>query len=68
MVTDTMVTGTAVTATTVTTLMDRTVTDTISTVSTGMHVPTSYVLERRKPEPRGFIGNLSRIPISGCLQ
>ena len=52
----------------VATLTATTVTDTTSTASPGMHVPISYVLERRRPEPRGFIGNSSRIPISGCLQ
>jgi len=52
----------------VTTVTATTVTETASTASPVMHVPTSYVLERRKPEPRGFIGNSSRIPISGCLQ
>src|SRR6476661_1162669 len=45
-----------------------TVTATTSTASPAMPVPTFYVLERRRPEPRGFIGNSSRIPISGCLQ
>jgi sugar (pentulose or hexulose) kinase len=53
---------------TITTLMVITVTDTTSTASQVMHVPTSYVLERRKPEPHGFISNWSRIPISGCRQ
>ena len=57
-----------VTMVTVTTVTATTVTDTISTASPVMHVPTSYVLERRRPEPRGFIGNWSRIPISGCRQ
>ena len=57
-----------VTMVTVTTdhLTATTVTDTTSTASPVTHVPTSYALERRKPEPRGFIGNSSRIPISGC--
>jgi len=45
-----------------------TVTDTVSAATGGTRVPTSYVLERRKPEPRGSIGNSSRIPIFGCLQ
>ena len=44
------------------------VTETTSTAAPVMHVPISYVLEHRRPEPRGFIGNSSRIPISGCLQ
>jgi len=57
-------TVTTVTATTVTVTM---VTDTTSTASQAMHVPTSFVLERRKPEPHGFISNSSSIPISGCL-
>jgi hypothetical protein len=57
-----------VTIGTVTTVMATTVTDTTSTASPVMHVPISYVLERRRPEPRGFIGSLSRIPISGCRQ
>ena len=45
-----------------------TVTEMTSTAPPVTHVPTSYALERRKPVPRGFIGNWSRIPISGCLQ
>ena len=53
---------------TVTTLTATTVTETASTTSPGMHVPTSYALERRRPEPRGFTGNSSRIQISGCLR
>jgi hypothetical protein len=57
-----------VTIGTVTTLTATTVRDMTSTASLVMHVPTSYVLERRKPEPRGSIGNSSRIPISGCRQ
>ena len=57
-----------VTMVTVTTVTVTTVTDTISTATPPMHVQTSYVLERRKPEPRGFTGNWSRIPISGCRQ
>ena len=44
-----------------------TVTDTTSTGPQVMHVRTSYVLERRKPEPHGFISNSSSTPISGCL-
>ena len=44
------------------------VTDTPFTLSPVMHVPIFYVLEHRRPEPRGFIGNSSRIQISGCLQ
>src|SRR5258707_849013 len=53
---------------TVTTVTVTTVTDTTSTASPAMPVPTSYVLEHRRPEPRGFTGNSSRIPISGCLR
>jgi hypothetical protein len=53
---------------TVTTLTATTVRDMTSTGALVMHVPTSYVLERRKPEPHGFISNWSRIPISGCRQ
>ena len=51
-----------------TAVMATTVTDTTSTASPVMHVPTSYALERKRPEPRGSIGNSSRIPISGCLR
>src|SRR6476660_3458733 len=57
-----------VTIETVTMVTVATVTATTSTASPAMPVPTFYVLERRRPEPRGFIGNSSRIPISGCLQ
>jgi hypothetical protein len=56
---------------TVKTAMVKTVTATMVTTLTAspmMHVPISYVLERRKPEPHGFIGNWNRIRISGCLQ
>jgi hypothetical protein len=53
---------------TVTTVTATTVTDMTSTGAPVMHVPTSYVLERRKPEPHGFISNSSDIPISGCLR
>ena len=53
---------------TVTILTDTTVTDTNSTAPQVMDVRISYVLERKKPEPRGFIGNSSNILISGCLQ
>jgi hypothetical protein len=52
----------------VTILTATTVTDTVSTATGETHVPTSYVWERRRPEPRGSIGNSSSIPISGCLQ
>ena len=52
----------------VTKLTAKTVTDTTSTASLGMHAPTFYVLERKRREPRGFTGNWSRILISGCLQ
>src|SRR4029077_12404799 len=48
----------------VATVTVTTVTDTTSTASPAMPVPTSYVLERRKPEPRGFIGNSTRPPLS----
>ena len=44
------------------------VTEMTSTAPPALHAPTFYVWERRKPEPRGSIGNSSRIPISGCLQ
>src|SRR5205823_9840 len=50
----------------VTTVTDTTVTVTTSMAAPVMHVPTSYVLERRRPEPLGSTGNSSRIPISGC--
>jgi hypothetical protein len=56
-----------VTIGTVTTVTATTVTDMTSMAAPVMHVPTSYVLERRKPEPHGFISNSSGIPISGCL-
>jgi len=54
-----------VTIGTVTTLADTTVTDTNSTVPQVKDDPISYALERRKQGPRGFIGNLSRMLISG---
>src|SRR6266550_5132495 len=57
-----------VTIGTVTTVTDTTVTVTTSMAAPVMHVPTSYVLERRRPEPLGSTGKRSRIPISGCLQ
>src|SRR5258707_7685589 len=52
----------------VVTVTVTTVTVTTSTASPAMPVLTSYVLEHRKPEPRGSIANSSRIPISGCRQ
>src|SRR5258705_6030175 len=57
-----------VTIETVTMVTVATVTVTTSTAAPAMPVLTSYVLEHRKPEPRGSIGNSSRIPISGCRQ
>jgi hypothetical protein len=40
-----------------------TVTETASSV---MRAPTSYALEHKRQEHRGFIGNSSRMRISGC--
>lgn len=57
-----------VTIETVTALTATKVTEMTSTALPALHTLTSYVWERRKPEPPGFIGNSSRIPISGCRQ
>ena len=57
-----------VTIGTVITVTSIAVTEMTSTAPPALHAPTSYVWERRKPEPRGSIGSSSRILISGCLQ
>ena len=43
------------------------VTEMTSTALPVKHAPISYAWERRKPEPHGFIDNLNRTQISGCL-
>jgi hypothetical protein len=50
------------------TVTATTTTEKNSMVSLETHVPIFYVLGHRRPEPRGFIGNSSRIRISGCRQ
>ena len=66
----TIETVTTVMAITVTAIMltATTVTEASSTAWRMMHAPISYALEHRRQEPRGFIGNSSRILTSGCLQ
>jgi hypothetical protein len=43
-------------------------TDKRLTASPGIHIPISSAWERKRLEPRGFIGNSNRIQISGCLR
>jgi hypothetical protein len=58
----------AVTIETVITATEMITTEKSLTASPVRHARISYVLEHRRPEPRGFTDNWSRIPISGCLQ
>jgi hypothetical protein len=57
-----------VTIGTVITLTDTTVTDMNPTTPQVKDDRISYASERRKQGPRGFIGNSSRMLISGCLR